>query len=245
MTAINVLKQKAAVHVMTDGAHYAANGMLVGIAPKIYPLPHLRAAVATRGSKAMHIMGPDALGNCFETYDELKLSAVDRMRDIVGMLDEIFKATAFGSDFDLIVAGWSESSGPDSYLVCNHARHGQPPWTVVELGAFSLTPSDASIHAKVFAGFPKDAGADDLDPDLEAVRVLQIQRSALLPCGPDDVPMHTVGGFAEITTITERSIESRVVHRWPEDRIGERIDAEACSVRSNTADSPPQNRGSQ
>src|SRR5580693_9193333 len=50
MTAINVIRQNQAVHILSDGAFCDATGIVCEIGPNAFALPHLPAALAIRGS---------------------------------------------------------------------------------------------------------------------------------------------------------------------------------------------------
>lgn len=43
----------------------------------------------------------------------------------------------------------------------------------------------------------------------------------------DDINAPVVGAFVELTTITRDSINQRIIHRWPEDKLGQRIEPAA------------------
>ena len=50
MSAVIVLQQRNAIHLMTDGAAYMPDGTLTWITPKAWAVPNLQAVVATRGA---------------------------------------------------------------------------------------------------------------------------------------------------------------------------------------------------
>jgi hypothetical protein len=50
---------------------------------------------------------------------------------------------------DVIVAGWSESAGPDLYLLRTMANTPTPAWRVIDTGGVLLTPSSDAIFAEV------------------------------------------------------------------------------------------------
>ena len=54
MAAINVIRQKQAVHIISDGAFCDASGIVREIGPSAFVLPHLPAALAIRGLVAFY-----------------------------------------------------------------------------------------------------------------------------------------------------------------------------------------------
>jgi hypothetical protein len=59
-----------------------------------------------------------------------------------------------------------------------------------------------------------------------ALTLIELQRERKLALFPGMPAAHYVGGFAEVTTLTKDRVESRVIHRWDEDQIGELITPE-------------------
>jgi hypothetical protein len=49
MSAVIVIRQTDAVHLVCDGASYKPDGTLLGITAKGFALPHLNCAIAFRG----------------------------------------------------------------------------------------------------------------------------------------------------------------------------------------------------
>jgi hypothetical protein len=102
----------------------------------------------------------------------------------------------------------SERSGPDVFLICNHDGHvslGLAPWTVIDLPDATVMPLDDQGQReldRMCAG----RSVDDLDPVIDGIRMLEIQRRMSLP--------FPVGGFAQLVTVSAESISARIVHRW-------------------------------
>jgi hypothetical protein len=87
---------------------------------------------------------------------------------------------------------------------------------VQDILGFALVPSSDAIYADL--GFPWDRAPDDIDPQRDGVRVMEVARAhaSAFDCG--------VGAFAQLTTVTRDAITTRIVHRWP-DHIGDIIGA--------------------
>lgn len=89
-----------------------------------------------------------------------------------------------------------------------------PPWPA------ELTPADCGL--KIDAA-PDDV-PDAMDPELDLLHIMEMQRRRKVPLRPGLPPAHWVGGVALLTSVTEAGISQRIVHRWLEDKIGELIE---------------------
>ena len=221
MSAVNIFRQTDAVHVVTDG--YAIDdtaepgtGAYFAV-PKVFPLPHLNAVVAARGV----LLAPWLMAMCIarsgDSYDAAKQRAVQSARDCAGSLANLPR----GGLFEFYVAGFSETTGADSYCVTSSEATGVPVWQVVDLGTSSFAPSDQSVLDEMQRGLPANLRTlDDLDPEREGLRVLELQRARHFT-GVDSVERMNIGCFAQITTVTRDAITTRILRRWP-DEIGKR-----------------------
>ncbi|MET4316279.1 hypothetical protein [Bradyrhizobium sp. RT5a] len=70
----------------------------------------------------------------------------------------------------------------------------------------------------VDAGFDLLADLEKVDPESYLLHCIEIQRRKRFD------GRHAVGGVALFTTITASHLTQRVVHVWPEDRPGKRIE---------------------
>jgi len=223
MTAINIIRQKAAVHVLTDGAGYSPDGTFTFRMQKVFPLAHLKAVIAVRGSP---LFGP-----MFAHHASVRASGFEHLVSLTPAIarEEVDKVPGrFEREFDLIIAGWSQACGPASVALCSHSRHGFEPWQVIDLDVISLSPSSERITAELAVAYPKGVEPDDFDPIVDGLRVLEIQRQnpvehAWESAGPVTQP--AVGAFAQLTTVTADAITTRIIRRWP-DEIGQPLGAE-------------------
>lgn len=191
MTAINVLKLTDAVHLLTDGR--CGVGMAFGTVPKVIPIPHLNAIVATRGPA--RLLGLMTLMLCTKatTFDDLP-GELSRLKWICEQQLEPWQVETLAADFDAVVAGIG-SKGPAAYLVSNHANHGFRLWEVFEIPYCLATPVvDQALLEAVF-------WADD--PVVEMPRLVDAQRSD-----------PSVGGFSQLTSITADGISTRIVRDY-------------------------------
>ena len=180
MTAIAIIKQSKAVHVLTDGAACNADGTLLSPMVKAWPIPHLNAVIAARGSAhfaplfAMHAPAHGA-----ESFDGLRDRIASIARQVSSDFAFLLQRSSQGSQLDLVVAGWSESlDAPACYFICNHALHGaaSPPWEVIEIGPISLLPQTAAMVADLTGEYPNGLDHEAANPVADGLRILEIQR---------------------------------------------------------------------
>jgi len=223
VTAINIIRQKAAVHLLTDGAAYRPDGVLSYRVQKTFPILHLNAAIAGRGSAFFAPIFVVHASLMATSFDDLKRNCAQIAARTMLEIQDALTAADAGTEFDLTVAGWSESNGPSSFFMCNHDGNGAEvqPWNIVELGAISLAPLDAAIKAELDAAFPNGVHPDEFDPAADGLRVLEIQRKHEVDHGPGAFETtRSVGAFAQLTTITLDAIVMKIIHRW-RDEIGQ------------------------
>jgi hypothetical protein len=224
MTAIVVIKQSRAVHLLCDGAACNGDGTLNAPMVKAWPIPHLNAVVAARGSAhlgplfAMHAPKHGA-----KSFDGL----TDRMPSIAQQITLDFawllQRSWQGSQFELVVAGWSESANaPACFFICNHPLHGvtSPPWQAIGIGPICLIPQTAEMEADLAREYPNGLKEDEADPVTDGLRILEIQRRHPFQRSSDGQSMQVaVGCFAQLTTVTPGAITTKIIRRWP-DEIG-------------------------
>jgi hypothetical protein len=219
MTAINVIRQSGAVHVLTDGAGIDANGAVVLRTQKVFPLAHLNAVIACRGWPLFAACFAAQASIEASSFDQLKTIAVRLARSVIADAQHLMEASYAGAEFDLVIAGWSEGTGPNSYFLCSYEGVGVAPWAVAELGEISLLPTNEAVNADLEAAFPNGVRPDDVDPAAVGLRILEIQRKH--PTGRG--LLRNVGAFAQLTTVTPDLITTRIIHRWP-DELGRPLD---------------------
>lgn len=208
--------------MISDGIGLGDDGKIASIAPKITILPLLNAAIGIRGDALIALLlmsGLSADWQQFGSYDGLRSGLVDHLSnvfDVAGDQWEAMRGPGW-SEMDIIVAGWSETSGPDSYLLRTMEGTATPAWEIIDTGGVLLTPSNDGIFESL-----GEFGRSGAISDLEMIAIAEKQRNYTEPYGPNKIETSLVGGFLQLTTITERDISTRIIHRW-NDRIGEPI----------------------
>lgn len=226
MTAINVVcqKQHNCLHLVTDGATYTNEGILVGLGTKVFTEPNWPGVVAGRGSAiAVPLLGA-ALSNSFATFDAM----IDNIEIV---LEGMVKYYGIKGDAELIIAGFSERrEGPESYLIktSDALPFGIAPGKAKASGfvpdAFKLlrlpdivngpVAQKEVVIAAAFEGFTTNDEPAFVVAGL--AKLIEIQRHSIYDDG-----IHWIGGYAQLTTINSAGIHQRILQRWPEDRIGE------------------------
>ncbi|MER9278769.1 hypothetical protein [Mesorhizobium sp. M0522] len=117
-----------------------------------------------------------------------------RLQSICAQMAEPWQVETLAAEFDVVVAGVG-SKGPAAYLVSNHGNHGFKPWEVFEIPYCLATPViDQTLLESVF-------WADN--PVAEMPRLVDSQRAD-----------PSVGGFAQLTSITAAGISTRIVRDY-------------------------------
>jgi hypothetical protein len=216
MTAINIIKQKNAVHMLTDGASWVFGGSFGPACCKAWPIPHLHAVVSGRGPRLGPLLMADFLNTAGRSYDEMKGNAAVMARELFECHGATLIGNPFGSKSEFVIAGWSEANGPDAFVI---SLDDAGAWMTHDTGPVMMAPGDATIQQAAFAALPAGVtSAEAMDPARDGLAMVLAQRDArILADG-----MSVVGAFVQLTTVTEDGISTRILERWP-DEWGEPI----------------------
>jgi len=220
VTALNIVLQNDAAHILTDGAGIDAAGRLGCAAHKVVPLPHLGAAVAVNGTRMFLGLVVEAISAGAVSADDLHARIVEILQSAIIPAEPAF-TKQFGPHVfagTVAVAAFSQSKGPHGYLVSTHAGDPNlPSWQRIDVPGMFYSPSNARLNADF----------SDLNATLDDARGAELvrrQREIIAPSlGGWKTPI--VGGFAQITSVFAGGrIETRILARWP-DVIGKSIAA--------------------
>lgn len=228
MTAINVFRGRRRVVVMTDGAAYDRDGVVGGFGLKCAALPHLGAALATRGSMTALPFYAAILGSTFTTFDGLVARGAGTIEAIYdGRLYDF--ARSGESEIELILAGWSTARGrAESYAIASTVSEwgiaGAEPFQMQELPPATTAPTILEPGFAERLGFRSYDDFEWFDPVKHGLLIMEQQRRQRHHCttAKDGGEHHIVGAFCLSTEIVEGQVLQRVLRRWP-DMIGERI----------------------
>jgi len=239
VSSILVLRQPSCISMVTDAASYNSAGIVEQISTKIAVLPHLNAAIYTRGPANTTLLAAYDMGRMFGSFDEL----VDRLEAFATDFYERRASHFVHNEFpeiELYVCGWSaKRSAPEGYLIrCCFADsnfHDNPEW-LTKGGTYTAAPFKVQTLAKLCASpgvtpedmkqamFPSHLEVEELDPKVAGLHLFHIQRGKL-GTRPDQVNFYAVGGFAMLTTIRENEITQSILKRF-NDKVGEPITPE-------------------
>ncbi|KQZ93477.1 hypothetical protein ASD74_15090 [Rhizobium sp. Root564] len=235
MSALNIIQQAEAVHLITDGASYELDGTIIDILPsKVFILSEAKAAIAFRGRTIEWI--PHELLNC----DSLE-AALELIPAIARASIEYLHNLEYGQNaeslrhFECVVAGWSEKNDrPEAWGMTTRIEE-QPdifrhvldftPFTMFELPV--LVASPAVSLSEVLGTVATLEDVDALAPQDAGLSLLQAQRKSRYPV--EGEPQYIVGGYGEITTIDRCGVRQSRLVTWP-DQIGRLIDPFASAT---------------
>lgn len=208
MSAVCTFVTPSGVHIMADAAFYDEAGVIQGFAPKLHRVPRTNAVFSSRGKG----MAFDAFHNACEAVE---YDGFDGFRRASAEVFDLYDATMGDLAGEIIVAGWSEENQRGEVLF----RHTHQRANTVA-GVTYLMGQRAGF------GIDYEALGTEFDVD-RAVAAFEAARRQPedLSCGERAPVMgHAVGGFISLATVTaDRILWTGIVHRWPEDRVGEKI----------------------
>ncbi|MDY8110663.1 hypothetical protein U0C82_16085 [Fulvimarina sp. 2208YS6-2-32] len=70
------------------------------------------------------------------------------------------------------------------------------------------------------------------DPVSDSIRLLELQRLMALPRN-GRATSHLIGGQVTLAEVSKSGVKTRVIHRWPEDQIGQRIEPKRSAKPAN------------
>lgn len=214
MSAINVLVQSDCVHLYTDAAAYQPDGRLDGIVQKARSMPHLNCAAAMRGAFVGFAPIMEEISAAGTSFDAQRENMPRLLQACAVAYDHLLSQCSHGPEFEVIIAGISETRGPSAYLVPSHDHYGEP-WSIIDLEGLSATPASGVVHQRINE-IAAGRNADQLDPITDGLAIMEAQRA--------EGSGAFVGGFAQLTTVDADGVHSRIIHRWP-DRIGRKVAA--------------------
>jgi hypothetical protein len=231
MTAINVIRQSCAVHILSDGVFCNSEGVICELGPNVFALPHLPAALAVRGPTQFMPFLVHRLGRECRSFDDLLSRVVPVALEVHLSIPMTLGFGDVRPDFDLVIVGWSsERSRTESFVVMRQRRidrdePGNHAWRLIELPAVLIAPPIDMAKVR-YLKWQVPSSAEAFQPDTDGTKLLEAQRLSQLPLNPqapNESRAYLVGGFVQLTTVSSRGVNSNVLHRWP-DRVGQRIE---------------------
>lgn len=160
--------------------------------------------------------------NC-ESFDHLRSTIEDRLPAYEAELSDLFGEDAHSpteggkSGFRLYFAGWSERESKPSIFSISNSINGSDSYRAIGAGlgfsAPGLTPADNTLGH----GGPVNLAPENMEN--VALTTLELQRQKRWELSND----FRVGGHVEFTVVRRDHIETKILKRWAEDVIGEKI----------------------
>jgi hypothetical protein len=234
MTAINCIRLRKSVILMTDAAYYDDEGVIHKITDKSIAYDAQRAAIAVRGRSGFLDELRDAdLGAMCSSFEEMaaKLPAV--ASEIV----ERCQGEPWWGDArqEIVLAGWSAARKQgESYMlftqdhVMGDGQGGRlqvPAFELVSLPAMVGAPSVTPELTREY-GLNRPPRFGEINPHVEGISLMQAQRRSRA-----DLYYSTVGGFIRLHTVSFRGVKSEIIHVWP-DAVGSPIRESANDLQS-------------
>jgi hypothetical protein len=116
MSALNVVKQRDRVVLVTDGAVWDVNaGVLQGFPAKQATMPSLPAVFATRGAPLATPVFAHLLGLRFQSFDAMIVGIENELPDIHARVRLLCRGNV---NEPIVIAGWSrERNRPEAYII--------------------------------------------------------------------------------------------------------------------------------
>lgn len=224
MTIINSLVQGDRAYLLTDMAWTeTATGRIYANSSKLVLGHNFPWAIAVTGD-AYH----------FELANQISWRAPANAREMVEALPLLLRGLQTLSanptfTMALRLAAWCDETGRARVFHVDMdaercALWGITPWQVVE--APVLIPGEGIVAALPDIDLSPEAlqDASRFDPERDGVQIVAAQRQHVrFPPKGRSEPMVLMGCGVELATIGRTGVSTKVLHTWPEDRIGELI----------------------
>lgn len=204
MTAMNAVLKTDRVVILTDGASYDREGVLHEVSSKCVEVPGLRVALAVSGAILVRKDMLARLPTRFKDIDDIARNGESFFHAYYAERCEMLEE-AGNPGMSIVIAGWSPMA--DMPVLVSFYHYGAESW-------FAVCPN--SVWGPKTAGLPP-IDPVTFDPRTDGLRLVQAQRW-------DTEAGFIVGGHIQLTEVTRSGISHEILHRWPEDRVGEKID---------------------
>lgn len=246
MTAINVLLQREAGHLVTDAAWYDLDGVVQNFGPKSQVVAHWPGAIAARGPGLANAMIATEAGLLFADFDAFADGAAAFLQNWCEREADHLAGWLEQGHVEVIAIGWSRAQDrPRAIFVSSkdetaeaeargieidaETMHLALPYQVLEIDAGYVRPLPTS-EAMAFYKVDPEADFDEL-PSIAhyAAGIVCAQRELREPLLPGGEPVCFVGGYMMMTTITRHGVSAVKGIVFP-DVPGRRIQAQRADV---------------
>jgi hypothetical protein len=219
MTAFVLKPYHDRVEILTDGAYYSPDGMLLSTAYKVHLAHDAPLAIVGSGSVVEIKQAADvilALADATGSVDET-------LKSLSNALAPVADSPSRDTGFRIGIAAISETAGP----ICLHfSSFDDGNVSAFELvyaptgfGQGSMPDADTMVANVAHLQGTKDGLAADGPWLFEQMR----QKKNVNPASPDLEPIYSVGGHLDLTIVRKNEYEHQRLLTWP-DVVGEPID---------------------
>jgi len=219
VTALNVWIKPKAGYVVTDTAQYSpADGRVLGFTAKAIGLPHLRMILAASGMLSLIRLGEEFDRHPQRTQADVKAAIPKVIRALWEANERDHPAIpAEHRAITIKAVYWNRLAKRAEVSVCatdaEHLSDGLEPWRL-------YTGRQSLLHPDLEDG----EGFSRLDPETEAVGVLQRQRDGVRKVALNGASFPIVGGNVHLLKVNAAGVTQAILHAWP-DQAGEVIGA--------------------
>lgn len=196
------------VELLTDAALFREDGRVKAIRSKVWRSRSVPMAITGRGNYSLTRMMAAGL-----QIDAFFLRSFDKA--VAGFERHFSRVKASVPHAEIVIIGISEERGPVVLGMQTTPLGGLPAMKIFDLRGFAHGGPDTGINRLLFRLGLEEFGLSAIE---EARRTSSSDISR-----PDAIEMYGVGGFAELTIVGPKGIESRVLRRWP-DVVGSKIE---------------------
>lgn len=224
MSAVISCQTSRHVAILTDGAVYSPKGVLLRIERKIDVSRKVPLAVTTRGAKAS--------GDVFarKVIEIVEMVGFDDGMGVIADLVPVWCDMLHPeTHVEMTIAGVSSEHGPRHMLWQSTENCGMEARALLHPGPNHTGMPCHPDYRLADMGIRKPLPGETAESYLGSVGIELMEWGRRYPATSkhrrDDPPeAGFLGGRLDLTVVDERGARVRTIHRWAEDKIGEKID---------------------
>ncbi len=225
MSALISMVRKDSVALVTDGAIYTNQGILIEVAEKVWRSDRLPLAISGRGDYDFLRRTAHSLLGLADNRSVDEFIAI--VPGFLSVLSEGMKGT--GGALEIVIAAISESRGAfHRGFVTHELDPSIPPFQLVELPRILAAGPALTVDELSAVGIDEqtinDAGEHVIE--LYGVQLMEAcrrHRGHIHAADPNAATAYCIGGFCQLTVVSAEGCSTITLHTWP-DIIGEPID---------------------
>lgn len=219
------------IEILTDGAIYNEDGIILDFREKLYRFQNAPAALTVRGAGEPMAF----IGQALDMVAMLSGGSFDAVLAFLPRMLDRLKTDGAGADFEMLIAGISEAEGP-MHVYFTTASY------VAEIEACKLyrmadfcgggivVPANEQDAAGITQAALRDTFAETGTAYMELMR----RHKGPNPVRPDLPEFHGIGGHVDHTVIRADGVTTTRLRTWP-DVIGERINPNVAGQQEEEA----------